>query len=166
MDDFRTQIPQSAFINAQVIHDAMIDGDLRRSLAKWRTHYNIPDLSLINPAHVASLLYCLIVVPKEVWDPPSNDDVYKLIDMCKPKPLDLFTIRTWAPPTEHPVRDFLRHLRNAISHVKFSVDSEYNFEFWDNKRNGVENYRVVITLDNLAKFLTLVGAQLANLRSR
>ncbi len=164
MNDFRSQIPQSAFINAQVIHDAMVDYDLERSLTQWSEHYKIPKWNLINPAHVASLLYCLIVVPKELWDPPSNDDVF--VQIGKYRPLDLFTVRRWTQPAnENCIRDFLRHLRNAISHVRFTVDGKHNFEFWD-ERQRVENYRVSITRDKLARFLSIVGHQLANLRSR
>lgn len=164
MDDFRSLIPQSAFINAQVIQDAMAEGDLERIMSRWARHYKIPFWTLMNPAHVASLLYCLIVVPKEVWNPSSNDDFYKLLDTHKP--LDLFTVKKWMPPSnEHPIQDFLRHLRNASSHARFSVNAEQDFEFWDESRSS-ENFRVSITRDNLAKFLSIVGAQLANLRSR
>jgi hypothetical protein len=76
--DFRTQIPQSAFINAQVIQQAIRDENLGRSLTEISEHYKIPRWKLINPAHVASLMYCLIVVPKELWNPSSNDKIYAL----------------------------------------------------------------------------------------
>lgn len=165
MDDFRTQIPQAAFINAQVIQSAISDGDLGRSLREIAAHYNFPHWPMMNPAYVASLLYCLIVVPKEIWDPQSNDRIYKLLE--KNDPLGLFQTKKWTPrPNEHPIRDFIRHLRNAISHVRFAVDSDRNFEFWDKNNKGVETFRAFITLDNLAKFLSTVGSELANLRSR
>ncbi|MCC7147515.1 MAG: hypothetical protein IT443_13825 [Phycisphaeraceae bacterium] len=164
-DNFRWQIAQCAYLNAQVIQDALEDGNLGRSLAKWTTHYGIPNWNLKNPAYIASLLYCLIVVPKEIWDPPSNDTIYNLLD--KDKPLRLFQVTTWAPPNnEHPLRDFIRHLRNAIAHVNFASDSQENYEFWDKSRNGTENFKVSITVDALGRFLSTVGAQLANLRSR
>lgn len=107
----------------------------------------------------------MIVVPKEVWNPASNDTIYKVLE--SQKPLDLFTVKQWTrPANEHPMRDFLRHLRNAVSHVNFSLDSDGNFEFWDKNGSGVENYRVFIARDDLAAFLSTVGAALANLRSR
>lgn len=164
MHDFRNEIPQRAFINAQVIQDAITSGDLERVLAKWATHYGMPNYTLLNPAHVASLLYCLIVVPKEIWNPPSNDNVFK--QMERTGAMALFTIKQWKPPAnENHLRDFLRHLRNAISHAKFSVDENQGFEFWD-ESNGSETYRVVISLNNLSVFLSRVGALLANMRSR
>ncbi len=66
MSNFRNDIPAYAYINAQVIQDAIKDRDLARSLAKWSRHYQIPDWNLVNPGYVASLLYCL-ALRQNLW---------------------------------------------------------------------------------------------------
>ena len=171
-ENFLDQIPVTAFINAQVIQEALRNGNLLGVLRATAKQQNLPDglreWPLVNPGYVASLLYCLIVVPKEVWDPPSNDAIYKLLD--KHEPIRLFQIKKWRPPDdEHPIRDFIRHLRNAIAHVRFVVDSDRSFEFWDMSQKDKpdsENFRVFVSLNNLARFLSSVGRELANLRNR
>ena len=166
-EDFREQIPTAAYYNMLVLQQATIDGDLRRALKHWSAEMGVSsEVSLINPGLVASLLYCLIVVPKEVWDPPSNDAIY--VKLNEGEPLKLFHVTTWQRKSnEHPLRDFLRHLRNAIAHANFSVDSEWRFEFWDKPSKGEDvNFRASIVRDDLARFLSVVGSELARLKDR
>ena len=166
MDDFCAQIPACAFYNMQVLYEATDSGDLKGSIHKWSQRCGIPDLSIMNPACVASLLYCLIVVPKEVWDVPSEASLYS--DLEREKPFALFHFTTGQQPRnrEH-CRTFLRRLRNAVAHVRFKVAANWSFEFWDKPPRAREvDFRVSIGRDNLARFLSVVGARLANLRNR
>jgi len=154
----KVRIPQMAYMNAQVLHDAHARGLISESEQRVADSYGIPSYRVRNPAHVVSLLYCLIVVPKELWDPPANHQIYGRLEIHKP--LDLFDIDHWdRSSNNHPIRDFIKHLRNAVAHANFDVcEDEDCYVFRDRG-----NFTVSISGENLGKFLSTVGAELANL---
>jgi len=166
MNGFRGQIAQFAFINAQVLQRAVARGELRDSLAAVTRSYALESYELINPAYVAALLYCLIVVPWEVWELPPDDPIFQRLEHLGV--LDRFEVRQWSTrPDEHPLRDFLRHLRNAVSHARFDVDGDRGFTFRDRRSKGAsDSFVAYASVDDLAAFLSLAGAELANLRTR
>jgi hypothetical protein len=138
--------------------------------ATWRIegYYGLPpgSLRVINLAHVLSLLYCLIVVPKELWATDKFPDALSKIDANWLLGLVSITLK---PPDfdQDPVNRFFRHLRNAIAHVRFQVDDRGNFSFWDQKNeNATPHFRARFTQTGLEQFLSRIGPALANLHFR
>ncbi len=86
--DIRLDIPARAYINHQVIRLAENHDDIRRCKEEVFSNpvYSAQGLDpksyslLENPAHMASLLYCLVVVPKEILDYPQDHFLFKRLD--------------------------------------------------------------------------------------
>jgi hypothetical protein len=162
----RQEIPSWAFINAQIIQKAVRTGALVSSVRIVEAGYKMKpgSLAYAREAHLVSLLYCLIVVPKEVWLLSQNHSVYGNIE--KEWLLSLFTIQLPGHrfPT-HPVYYLIYHLRNAVAHAHFSIEDDGRFAFWDREDASLEPYfRASIYVDGVQDFLSKVGALLANLR--
>ena len=82
-----------------------------------------------NASWEAYKLYCMLVVPKELYNLPNNDDFYKsLRDKNIFKNFVVYRERNSF--TESPIYYF-NSLRNSISHVNYDIKSNGNFEFWD-----------------------------------
>lgn len=168
--NLRHEIPARAFINAQIIREARNTPDFQKSIQKVISspQYNAQGLDgyqYENPAYVASLLYCLIVVPKELWaNPISDDSLYAQIEEHCPK--DLFHTIIAASENKKglsPTRLVIYHLRNAVAHARYSVDSNMRFIFWDQKSESSPIYwKAEIASDKLMIFLSKVGTILAN----
>ena len=169
MNDRRREIPTWAFINAQIIQDAVKTGKLQSSIEKVEKYYKLKprSFSIINSAYLTSLLYCLIIVPKELWIINNRHPVFSKIS--KKDLFSLFKIKKKPPVFEKdPVFMFLRHLRNAISHVRFLIDEEGNFTFWDQKNDDSSQRTfeaITVAPNSMEIFLSTVGSQLANIRA-
>jgi hypothetical protein len=165
MKDIRPEIPALAFISAQIVQEAERLGALFEATHRVESQYQLPSgsLSVMNPAHILGLLYCLIVVPKELWLQDKSHLVFARIDEAKL--LSLFSITLKSRAFEkNPSHALLRHLRNAVAHVHFTL-VESNFTFWDQEpQTKQETFRATFTLASLSEFLSTVGAALANLR--
>lgn len=158
--NFRDEIPQRAFINAQIIQLAEQKESIEGCVQQICEPYGITNYRMTNPAHAAGLLYCLIVVPRELWQSQSLLDRLRALE-----PQQFFNIRI-APHVGDPVDSFIRHLRNAVAHADFSITSDGTFTFRD-RRNGDEppRFEAEISSENLAKFLSSIGAEMANARN-
>ena len=162
MKNLAAEIPQRAFINAQIIQ--LVHGSVAFQSAAHEVSsgYGIRDYQFMNnPAYVASLLYCLLVVPRQLfvegneifWDsqvPPATIGSH-------------FVIKTAAPEILEKSSQFLRRLRNSVAHARFEVDEDLMFVFRDG-RNNVVDFEVQAPADRLMAFLSDVGSKLANLR--
>ena len=124
--------------------------------------YGIPDYEFMNPAYIASLLYCLLVVPRQLFVEGKEDswDVQVPFGTISSQ----FTIKTAAPKILQKSSQFIRKLRNAVAHARFEVDENLMFVFYDGPP-GVVDFEVQASADNLMNFLSVVGSKLANLRS-
>lgn len=61
---------------------------------------------------------------------------------------------------------FLRRLRNSVAHANFSVDESMNFKFTDRKPHASQDdFVITASSTEVMKFLSSIGAFLANLRS-
>ncbi len=168
--DLQHEIPKRAFINAQIIQEARDKPDFIRSIKKVISSpqcstQGLAEYQYENPAYIASLLYCLIVVPKELWaNPKNNDSLYARIEEHHPENL----FRTVIHDNENkmgltPTRLVIYHLRNAVAHARYSVDNHMGFTFWDQKCEHCPPYwKVEIDPDKLMTFLSEIGAILAN----
>ena len=166
MADRRPEIPSWAFINAQIIQDAERSGALAASVRRVEQGYSLPagSFRVINSAYMVSLLYCMIVVPKELWLrttlPP---EIAKLESSILP----LIIVTQHSSQFEgNPLFTLLRHLRNALSHVRFEIADNGDFSFWDqSNESAAPSFRATMSVATLEKFLSVVGAALANLRT-
>jgi hypothetical protein len=163
-------IPAGAYVEAQVVHHAAKAGDLATSARAVEHEHGLPDGSLGNgvfrESRVAALLYCLIVLPKEVWDLSSTKhEVFERIGKR-------WSVKTEASVVLHeksfwdaPTYQFIRHLRNAVSHANFSMEND-QFIFWDRRSSGKPiDFKAVMPIEKMFEFLEVVGSLLANLRN-
>lgn len=170
---YLNEVPARAFINAQIIMEVRNQHDFQEAV---RTVINYPayrdTLGIIgyqfeNHAYVLSLLYCLIVVPKELWANLDNN-IYKTID--RSKLYELFEVITddanLPRVIQHhpqPSERLIYRLRNSISHANISTNEQMDFSFWDMPPgNQRKEWEVRITAANIMKFLTEIGTILAN----
>jgi HEPN pEK499 p136 len=166
MPDRRTAIPALAYMNAQVMQHAVQSGQLTSSMREVERLYTLPKNSLrvINPAYLLSLLYCLIVVPQELWLKQTPPPAIAALDANHVIGLFVISLGTVEINASGVLR-LIRHLRNAVAHARFSMEQPGSFTFWDQKgENAPKYFQASISEDNLAKFLSLVGAALANLQ--
>ena len=164
----QNEIPRLAYIEAQILHRAAAAGALTESVRAVERDYNLAHGSLGNgvflQSRVLTLLYCLVVVPKEVWASNAGHPVYTRVSSNWTVP-DGAVTRRREDDKGPPTYDFVRHLRNAVSHARFSFH-DGSFHFWDQRTNEQEpSFRATLTVKQIEKFLETVGAILANLGS-
>ncbi|MGN6187128.1 MAG: HEPN family nuclease [Thermoanaerobaculia bacterium] len=169
--DLRYEIPARAFINHQILQSPTLLPALDKAtqaLFNTEPYRNqgliAGEYSIMNHAQVVSLLYCLIVVPKELLNLPRTDQLFR--DMTEAEAFAAFSVSVTPMPEAHEFGyEFLRALRNAISHALFTVDHLMTFSFWTDKGR---KWRITIPRDALMSFLSRYGAMLANaaLRAR
>lgn len=59
--------------------------------------------------------------------------------------------------------DFLRLIRNSLSHANFSIDAKTNsLTFWNNNREGTKDFEVEITYPDLGDFIVEIGKYYIN----
>lgn len=168
MVDHRHEIPTWAIINALIIQEVVHTGDFAGCVRSVEKTINVAPGSLankfFNSAYTASLLYCLIVVPKEAWLLEKNHTIYASID--KDWLLSLFDIELYDNRfTTHPVYYLIHHLRNSLAHARFSIGDDDSFTFWDQKTTESAPYfRACASHSSLGKFAAVVGRQFADLR--
>jgi hypothetical protein len=167
MTDVRTEIPALAWINAQIIQKAERMGSLNSPTRQVESFYGLPtgSLRILNPAHLIGLLYCLIVVPKELWLKDKSHPVF--VHIHPDKIVGLISVSSKTENFDiHPSYTLLRHLRNSVAHARFALVDD-KFEFWDlDPRTDRETFRATSSLAQLSEFVSYVGPILANLQNQ
>lgn len=163
-NDLRLDVPARSFIRTQLISLLKQGGTLfeaKKRLFSMEPYesvgfdeyaYEVYDHSL-----VISLLFCLIVIPREILDLDSNHSIYRHFE--DENVIGLFTI---IQPPQIETNQFFKLLRNSVAHALFSItihDETMVYEFWTERK---PIFRATIAHDNLIKFLSIVGAKLAN----
>jgi hypothetical protein len=175
--DLADEIPQMAWINAQIILRAINDHALDRATRDVCQQYEcLRSYHLDNQAFHASLLYCLIVFPKEFYD--SVDLTHATEDLNRRAEIILkqFKINIWInAPRENKIynpnkQGLITKVRNAVAHgrisVEISVDRSFIYTFWDQRNERSERtFECQIGVRNLGRFLSIVGRALANIRA-
>lgn len=160
MPDFRAEIPTRSFINALIIEEAVETRSFQDCVQQTLSKIRLPiaEYQFVNPAHLVGLLYCLVVVPKEIWLLPQNHILYKRLKE-EAELEKLFSITLRDPKFDSdPVYYLMHRLRNAIAHANFSIDESQAFEFWDGPgKNEPANWKASITSLNLLKFVNWLG---------
>jgi hypothetical protein len=166
MSDLRNEIPQRAFINAQILQQAALTPDFQAAVQQVAKVYGLIQYEFMNPAYVASLLYCLLVLPREVF--ASDDQNALLLDRALPAALvaSFFDVDTISEDAQNRSSQFIRRLRNSVAHARFTVDNDMNFRFTDRSpRDQADTFIVRASAAMIINFLSHVGSFLANLRS-
>lgn len=119
-----------------------------------RKNLNGIDFPLKNQGLSISLLYMLLVVPREMWENQNNNNTSFAFTTR-----NLFAFRegenldTW---------NFLRCMRNSISHANFNMTQEGEYTFWNTQQNGNINFNVTIMHANLLVFISEIGKYFIN----
>ena len=163
MSDYRQEIPAAAYISKLIIQEADKAGALDDATRSVEKLFGMPEnsYSIRNISQVVGLLYCLIVVPKELWLRDGKNNITDNIDKDW-----LFGIVSITKKSNNfdnnPCLLFLKHLRNAVSHVRFEINEAGDFTFWDKKYDSSpEIFRAHLSVSNLELFLSHIGADLA-----
>ncbi len=154
-------IPFIAYLN-YVFIDKLAQNDVFKSgeteIAK---QFGISGYFYNNEAETISRLYCLLVVPKEVWG--SNQKYAELLGTIdESNTLNLFS---FVRRRKNDLKYTLRSLRNAISHAHF-ISEENGFTFWDVDTKEVEHFRVFISHQNLNSLIADIGIKFAQLSAK
>ncbi|MGZ8251344.1 MAG: HEPN family nuclease [Methylophilaceae bacterium] len=159
------RIPALAYIESQIVHRSSAQGLLAPIVRSVETEYGLPLGSLENgvffETRILSLLYLLIVVPKEFWSLSSEHQIYDKIN--ESWSLEMVNITVCNSRWQDPIYRFIHHLRNAMAHAHFEFKNG-NFEFWDQNKNASEIYRATLSTAAMQQFLEAVGSLLANLK--
>lgn len=168
MIDLREHIPTWAIINHLILERAVHTNEYRQCVGRVEETLQLRQGALagkyINSAHTVSLLYCLIVVPKEVWLPQPDHSIYAAI--AGKRLHDLFTFEVVNDRFhEHPAYYLIHHLRNAVAHAHFWLNDVQVLCFWDQKtQTSPPHFRASTSLDRLGQFLAEIGKMFDNLR--
>lgn len=112
--------------------------------------------TLSNPVMLQSLLYMLLVIPKELIDEYerfAKDDINEIIENII---LQGSLQTNYA--TDSPNVDYFRHIRNAVAHsnIEYLMDDKHSVMFKDS--GGPNSFSVRIASENVGKIIQyLIG---------
>ena len=99
------------------------------------------------------MMYCLIVVPKEIFDLSKEDEFYQFENKDILQSFE-FKKRNEKSSFDQDPKHHLRKLRNAISHVHYEIDDNDILTLWDTYPNsGKINWEVRIGHSEMLTFL-------------
>lgn len=139
MKDLRRQIPLCSFLNGVIVPRIDPLDDVRRECSDVMRLLDRPsfEYSLMNAANIAGMLYCLLVVPRELFDGPQDTAVFAAVrDEGLSRRFQV--VRSDARYDADPEGQLLRRLRNAVSHANFAIWDDDLFDFWD-QRPGAQS---------------------------
>jgi hypothetical protein len=157
----RNEIPQWAWYNGQVmfhLSDAL-ETDPTQTISHFVSSFqksqNFPsNFNFKNQGVLLSLLYGLLVVPKELWEKGSSQTQF---------PFRTRQYFSFELGNTMDTANFLRCMRNAISHANFDVNIDPPvYQFWNIGGNGTKNFEVKISHGDLGLFVSEVGKYYVN----
>ena len=163
MSDSRQEIPQWTWYNGQFLFqfDEQLkknpDKTISQFFSDFLTSQGLQNLNIYhtkNQGTVILLMYGLLVIPREIWERTNTN--FSFTTRTK------FSIKQ---PTDNNLDtlNFLRLLRNSLSHAIFLIDTETaKLTFWNNQNNGTRNFEVEISYGDLGDFLSEVGKYYIN----
>ena len=155
-----------AFLEQAVLASAERHGSLRSHAQRVEKGKCLPPgylaTGLIWQTRVLSLLYMLILFPKEYWNLDQCHPIYRDIEQR----WSVNAVRVVTPDEKYgnTVYGFVHRLRNALAHASIVFQGD-DIEIW-NTWKGRESYRARISRKEAEKFLETVGSRMANLRNR
>jgi len=162
MSESRQEIPLWTWYNGQFLFqfqehvEKNSDKTISQFFEEFKKNQNIesPDFyQTKNQGTVILLMYGLMVIPKEIWEKKTTE--FEFLTRKK------FEINI-SPNDNLDTLDFLRLMRNSLSHANFSIDiPNSKFKFWNNK-DAVKNFEVEINFGDLGEFIAEVGKYYIN----
>lgn len=160
------EIPQWSWYNGQflfAIDDALNTcGDeitVKKFMEEFKEKHGLTNFpfNLKNQGAVISLLYTLLVVPREIWEPKKGNGT-AFAFTTRPK----FTI-TIGQDLCSDVWEFLRLMRNSVGHANFNIDiNNAEYKFWNMTPSGNRNFEAIINHCDLGEFLSEIGKYYIN----
>ncbi len=161
MNNLIEQISIGCTVNSAIMNNTMKNNDFLKSCIEVPKKYNIiaPQENMpwpfFNTSWEAYKLYCMIVVPKELYNLSKDDEFYQnLLDKNIMRNFNI--IKSKKTFEKSPVYHF-NSLRNSISHVNYSFDENKNFIMWDHKPGQSEevnwHWYIKISQKNMNIFL-------------
>jgi hypothetical protein len=166
MENLADEIPQRAFINAQIIQLLHDSATFQGAVSEVSGRYGIREYQFMNPAYVVSLLYCLLVVPRQLFI--EGNELFWDSQLSASLLSSYFKLNKAEPNILQRSSAFLRKLRNAVAHARFEIDEDLMFVFRDGVfRNGalMVDFETEASATNLGRFLSDIGSKLANART-
>lgn len=158
-------IAAMAWIEQQVLGRAAKGGRLRGTARSIEKEYRLTPGSLRTglfwQTRVLSLMYTLILHPREHWRMEQGDLIYA--EIAKRWSLEGVDVITGDERYGHTIYGFIHRLRNAIAHAHITF-REDGIEFADG-REGREFYRARLSRNQTENFLEVVGSVMANRRN-
>jgi len=163
MEDRRIQIPTGCWVNVEIIDRLQQTSLFKQYCVEVPRKLGFQDPEsesewpFMNLSWGAYMMYCLLVVPKELYNLPKGDPFY--IDLQKRNVMQYFTITKERETFDIDPRYHLNSLRNAISHVNFTIDTNDEFTFWDHpsKKPNERHWEARATETSLIKFLHIIA---------
>jgi len=163
----REEIPQWCWYNGMFLFsfdEALQSEDKNKTLKEFYNSFkerqglsNSP-FSLKNQGTLICLLYALLVIPREIWERDKEQGTKFSF-----KTIKNFKVTIGKNIVDNNTWNFLRLMRNAISHANFNIDRDKNeYTFWNNHRQGNHNFEVKVSHRGLGEFLTEVGKYYIN----
>ena len=153
-------IPKKAYIYAQILLDARMNEprqkiveDLERSYCLSRGE--LGDGNYLE-VRVLSLLYLLILYPKEIWDlKPNSAELHDLQEVFTLENVKVSWGKRRFPSHDH--YEFIHRIRNAVAHARIDFQEDKIF------LNDCNGFELQLNATEMSSFLTSVGSFLANI---
>ena len=158
----RDEIPQWCWYNGMLLFalEDYLKANPNISVSNFFNEFKIThqlqsiNFNIKNQGLIISLLYGLLVVPNEMWEPKGTKTNFAFNTKSH------FTTTSSA---EFSTDEFLRLLRNAIAHANFEVNiDQATYRFWNINQKGEKNFEVTITHGKLGEFVGEVGKYFIN----
>jgi hypothetical protein len=162
--DLRLDLPARAYVNAQIL--ALVERGATLLEAKkhlfltnplYRDHdFDVYGWTLQDTSQVLGLLYCTVVVPREILNLPANHTLYRELESTEL--LTFFDIRT---PTPCDAFALVQGLRHSAAHALFEIaveKAEVFCRFWNDR----QDFDVRVSEPALRKAVEFIGARLSS----
>jgi len=153
-----------AYIEQQVLGMAAQEGALKNYARRIEEIHGLrPEYlgtGLVWQTRSLSLLYTLILFPKEYWKMEEGDSIYSEIE--RQWSLENVDIITEDEKYGKTVYGFILRLRNALAHANVTFRGD-DIEFSDSW-NDREVYRARVSRKEVGRFLEIVGSMMASRR--
>lgn len=158
MEDRRAQIPTMCSVNVSIIDRLSQSKEFVQKCIEVPVElgFGHPDPGepwpFMNPSWAAYMMYCLLVVPKELYQLPKNDPFYA--DLQKKDVFSNFDVKLQRKSFSDDPQYHFASLRNAISHVNYQIDQS-TFNFWDHppRKPNERHWEVSVEESDLMAFL-------------
>jgi len=158
MEDRRAQIPTMCCVNVAIIDRLSQSTEFVQKCKEVPVEFGFgppkcgDPWPFMNPSWAAYIMYCLLVVPKELYQLPKNDSFYT--DLQEKDVFNSFVIKRQKRAFSDDPRYHFSSIRNAISHVNYQIDQN-TFKFWDHppRKPNERHWEVSITEADLIAFL-------------